>query len=448
MELEGDSESEDDLGDSFQSLLTEPAQDGLENQFDAITGHFLTEILANQSCLHQLTSFTPLTPREFPPDTLLGSDTSRYDNSHFYGIVIDTGASKFSTAGYPQFQALQRTNSSLQLDTSTQGKVTVQFGIGTTSSLGSVYVKTPIGQVEFYIMAAKTPFLLSLADMDNLGVYFNNLQDLLVTPQGNIPVIRRFGHCFLLWDTFLQSFIAESFNYQTCYLTSTELQRLHRRFGHPSVARLHKVLERAGHDVDKEALEFLTKYCVHCQRHGQSPGRFKFNLREDVEFNHSIIVDIFYISSQPVLHIVDEGTRYQAGRWLKNISAKHTWDTLRACWIDTYLGPPDQITTDAGKNFTSREFNQYATTMGTRLKIVPVESHHSIGIVERYHAPIRRAYVIITTEIKDLDPDMALQMAFKAINDTAGPDGLIPTLLVYSAYPYITKHDPLAPIVT
>ena len=195
-------------------------------------------------------------------------------------------------------------------------------------------------------------------------------------------------------------------------------------------------------------MKFLTKYCTHCQRHGQSPGRFKFNLREDVQFNLSIIVDIFYISGKPVLHVVDEGTRYQAGKWLQNISAKHTWDTLRTCWIDTYLGPPDIITTDAGKNFASREFNQYAATIGTRLKIVPVEAHHSIGIVERYHAPIRRAYSIITTEIRDLEPDMALQMAFKAINDTAGPDGFMPILLVYSAYPQITEHDAPSPTIT
>ena len=204
MELEGDSDSEDDLGDSFQALLTEPTPEKPEHQFDNTTGQFLTEILANQSCLHQITAFTPpLTDHNHPPDMLLGGDTSRYNNSHFYGIIIDTGASKFSTAGYPQFQALQRLNSSLQLDTSTQGRVTVQFGIGTTSSLGSIHLQTPIGQVEFHIMTAKTPFLLSLADMDQLGVYFNNLQDLLVTPQGNIPVIRRFGHCFLLWDTSL-----------------------------------------------------------------------------------------------------------------------------------------------------------------------------------------------------------------------------------------------------
>jgi len=38
-------------------------------------------------------------------------------------------------------------------------------------------------------------------------------------------------------------------------------------------------------------------------------------------------------------------------------------------------------------------------------------------------------------------------MAFKAINDTIGPDGIIPILLVYSTLPRISKYDPLLPLV-
>jgi hypothetical protein len=85
--------------------------------------------------------------------------------------------------------------------------------------------------------------------------------------------------------------------------------------------------------------------------------------------------------------------------------------------------------------------------MGIKVKIVPVEAHNSIGIVERYHGPIRRAYLIITTEIQGIDKDMALQMAFKAINDTAGPDGLVPTLLVYGALPRMVEYDAPSPTV-
>ncbi|XP_044717736.1 uncharacterized protein HRG_08378 [Hirsutella rhossiliensis] len=50
-------------------------------------------------------------------------------------------------------------------------------------------------------------------------------------------------------------------------------------------------------------------------------------------------------------------------------------EALKLCWIDTYLGPPDVITHDAAESL--------------------------------------------------------LQMAFKSVNDTAGPDGLVPTLLVF-----------------
>ena len=38
-------------------------------------------------------------------------------------------------------------------------------------------------------------------------------------------------------------------------------------------------------------------------------------------------------------------------------------------------------------------------------------------------------------------------MSIKAVNDTAGPDGLVPTLLVYGAYPRITNLDPSAPFI-
>lgn len=155
-----------------------------------------------------------------------------------------------------------------------------------------------------------------------------------------------------------------------------------------------------------------------------------------------------YIDGQPLLHVVDECTRFQAGKWLRQISAKHTWDKLQECWINTYLGPPDLITHDAGKNFVSREFKQYAGSIGIQTKVVPVEAHNSIGIVERYHGPLRRAYSIISEELPDLAKDTALQMAFKAINDTVGPDGLVPTLLVFGAYPRITEFDAPSPSIS
>lgn len=59
-----------------------------------------------------------------------------------------------------------------------------------------------------------------------------------------------------------------------------------------------------------------------------------------------------------------------------------------------------------------------------------VEAHHSIVIVERYHVPSRRAFNIIKEELRDQKPNKSTipQIAVKAINDTAGPDGITPNL--------------------
>ena len=38
-------------------------------------------------------------------------------------------------------------------------------------------------------------------------------------------------------------------------------------------------------------------------------------------------------------------------------------------------------------------------------------------------------------------------MAVKAVNDTTGPDGLVPTLLIFGAYPQMTDYNPPAPTI-
>jgi hypothetical protein len=108
------------------------------------------------------------------------------------------------------------------------------------------------------------------------------------------------------------------------YLTETELRQLYRRFGHLLVQRLIRILQRAGHKVEQGAIEYLTQYCHQCQMNGKAPGRFKFTLKDDREFNWCIVIDIMYLDSKPVLYVVDKATVFQAAKFLKDISAKTT----------------------------------------------------------------------------------------------------------------------------
>ena len=56
-------------------------------------------------------------------------------------------------------------------------------------------------------------------------------------------------------------------------------------------------------------------------------------------------------------------------------------------------------------------------------------------------------YYIITAELLDISKDIALQIAFKAINNFIGLNSFIPTLLVFKAYLYIVKSNTPNPIV-
>ena len=96
---------------------------------------------------------------ENPQPTYLISD--HYSNHEFHGIMIDTGAAKWSTAGYEQLKALQRI-CDVPIDRTTAGKVKIIFGIGETSNVGSVNIPTPIGTIEFQVVESRTPFLLSI----------------------------------------------------------------------------------------------------------------------------------------------------------------------------------------------------------------------------------------------------------------------------------------------
>ena len=43
-------------------------------------------------------------------------------------------------------------------------------------------------------------------------------------------------------------------------------------------------------------------------------------------------------------------------------------------------------------------------------------------------------YKIISLKLKSVSKELTLQMAVKAVNDFVGLDGLVPILLVFSAY--------------
>jgi hypothetical protein len=138
----------------------------------------------------------------------------------YQGILPDTGAANVSTVGREQYLALTREDPTVTMDISTAGKASIKFGKGSvTASVGTAQVSTEIGKIDFEVLKAPTPFLLCLADMDRLNVYFNNTTDELVQGEQRILVIRKWGHPW---------FHLNKRERATMFLTETELRRLHR----------------------------------------------------------------------------------------------------------------------------------------------------------------------------------------------------------------------------
>ena len=88
--------------------------------------------------------------------------------------------------------------------------------------------------------------------------------------------------------------------------------------------------------------------------------------------------------------------------------------------------------------------------MAIATKTVLVKAYWSIRIVEKYYSVLRRAYKIIVYDLQGcgLSKEIILQMAIKAINNTAEPNGLAPILLVFGAYLCMSEFDAPTPIIT
>ena len=93
------------------------------------------------------------------------------------------------------------------------------------------------------------------------------------------------------------------------------------------------------------------------------------------------------------------------------------------------------------KEFVSGEFRGSTNSVNSTVIEQPVELPNLLGKIKRYYLLLRRAFQIISREYPDFPKKARLQIAVKAVNNTAGPNSLTPTLLVYGTYPRIAWSD-------
>ena len=73
--------------------------------------------------------------------------------------------------------------------------------------------------------------------------------------------------------------------------------------------------------------------------------------------------------------------------------------------------------------------------MAIKVKEVPIKVYNSVRKVKWYYMPLYCVYEIISSELKGVSEELTLQIAVKAVNDSASLNRLILILLVFGAYP-------------
>lgn len=87
---------------------------------------------------------------------------------------------------------------------------------------------------------------------------------------------------------------------------------------------------------------------------------------------------------------------------------------------------------DAGEKFVGSQFFENAEIFAIEVEDVPVDIKIFIDRSPRYHAPFQRSYKVRTAGLNySSSLNHVLYITVKAVNDTAGFDGLVPTVLVF-----------------
>ncbi|CAD6503150.1 BgTH12-02819 [Blumeria graminis f. sp. triticale] len=146
LSIEG-TEDEHDFND-FESFMTELNLDDNDNRIKNVALHMVST-MSNNSTYHAITHTIPANNPNPLTYTIIDKH-SCYSSAEFYGIMIYAGSSTVSTSGYGQFLAYKRRiKNAATIDIRTAGSVNVQFGIGLTSTIGSLVIYTPIGPWSF-----------------------------------------------------------------------------------------------------------------------------------------------------------------------------------------------------------------------------------------------------------------------------------------------------------
>ena len=214
--------------------------------------------------------------------------------------------------------------------------------------------------------------------------------------------------------------------------------------------KLYEVMKRARpNQVDeatRQLLKKITEACENCQTFIASPQRFRVSLPpSDIVSNREVALDQMCIEKKAVLHVIESEIGFNSATFLAYQTVEDVRDAFVICWASLYIRFPMKMSIDQGSAFTSVRWSNRAKAVGTEIQESDVEAHNSLGSGERYHALLRRIFLKIREEHPKMGKNIILKLPVKAMDDTLGPKGLVPSYLVFSCIPRFPSTESTLP---
>ena len=215
-------------------------------------------------------------------------------------------------------------------------------------------------------------------------------------------------------------------------------KKLHAQFGHPTKAKLIKVVQRAGEEKDVELMKCIDKVyreCRICMEYQKPSPRPAVGLPHASKFNETVGMDLKFFDGKIILHMVDHLTRFSMAIICKSKEPQEILSAIIKGWIAIF-GPPVKFLTDNGGEFANRLFLELAESMNVRVLNTAAESPWSNGLVERHNGVLAEMLHKVMAE-KKFDIQTALAWCLQAKNSLTNVHGFSPIQLVLGYNPML-----------
>ncbi len=167
------------------------------------------------------------------------------------------------------------------------------------------------------------------------------------------------------------------------------IARAHKNLGHPNPERFSTILRQQGFRpaIIRAALDFK---CSTCQATSRPKIARPCTLRDDLDFNDRICADGFRWTNHAgksfhVMHIVDWSTSFQTACIAPSRTTEDTINNIINMWL-SWAGSPGEMLVDAGTEYNSEGFGNFAQQYNISVTTVSPEAHYQNGKAERHGA--------------------------------------------------------------